>query len=119
MSALSLIFGLGILRLRGAFFALSTIGVDEGGAGLRREFRAVGRLVRHLSFDRIFPPLGGPAQALWVIYFLLVARDGASLYLSYAIKISKFGLGLLAIGQNEDAAADPRRADAALQGAGL
>ena len=31
--------------------------------------------------------------------------DGASLYLSYAIKTSKFGLGLLAIGQNEDAAA--------------
>ncbi len=30
---------------------------------------------------------------------------GASLYLSYAIKTSKFGLGLLAIGQNEDAAA--------------
>ena len=30
---------------------------------------------------------------------------GLSLYLSYAIKTSKFGLGLLAIGQNEDAAA--------------
>jgi branched-chain amino acid transport system permease protein len=29
---------------------------------------------------------------------------GLSLYLSYAIKSSKFGLGLLAIGQNEDAA---------------
>jgi len=29
----------------------------------------------------------------------------ASLFLSYAIKSSKFGLGLLAIGENEDAAA--------------
>ena len=44
-------------------------------------------------------------QALWVIYFLLVAVMGLSLYLSYFIKTSKFGLGLLAIGQNEDAAA--------------
>jgi len=53
----------------------------------------------------VFTPLGGPAQALWVIYFALVATMGLSLYLSYGIKISKFGLGLLAIGQNEDAAA--------------
>ena len=44
-------------------------------------------------------------QALWIIYFLLVAVMGLSLYLSYSIKSSKFGLGLLAIGQNEDAAA--------------
>jgi len=35
----------------------------------------------------------------------MVAVMGLSLYLSYAIKTSKFGLGLLAIGQNEDAAA--------------
>jgi branched-chain amino acid transport system permease protein len=35
----------------------------------------------------------------------MVAAMGLSLYLSYAIKTSKFGLGLLAIGQNEDAAA--------------
>jgi len=52
----------------------------------------------------IFTPLGGPMRALWVIYFLLVAVMGASLYLSYAVKSSKFGLGLIAIGQNEDAA---------------
>ena len=43
-------------------------------------------------------------RALWMIYFLLVAVMGLSLYLSYAIKTSKFGLGLIAIGQNEDAA---------------
>ena len=43
-------------------------------------------------------------RALWVIYFLLVGVMGLSLYLSYAIKTSKFGLGLMAIGQNEAAA---------------
>ena len=36
---------------------------------------------------------------------MMIAVMGLSLYLSYAIKSSKFGLGLLAIGQNEDAAA--------------
>ena len=71
-----------------------------------REFHAVGRLVRHLSVERDFPAAGRRrAQALWVIYFIMVAVMGLSLYLSYAIKSSKFGLGLLAIGQNEDAAA--------------
>jgi len=45
------------------------------------------------------------ARALWVLYFTMVAVMGLSLYLSYFIKSSKFGLGLLAIGQNEDAAA--------------
>jgi branched-chain amino acid transport system permease protein len=44
-------------------------------------------------------------QALWIIYFLMVGVMGLSLYLSYGIKTSKFGLGLMAIGQNEDAAA--------------
>ncbi len=52
----------------------------------------------------LFQPLGGPARALWVIYYLMVGVMGLSLYLSYAVKRSKFGLGLRAIGQNEDAA---------------
>jgi branched-chain amino acid transport system permease protein len=44
-------------------------------------------------------------RALWTAYVLIVAVTGLSLLLSWAIKRSKFGLGLLAIGQNEDAAA--------------
>jgi branched-chain amino acid transport system permease protein len=42
--------------------------------------------------------------ALWLVYFLLVGVMVLSLLASYAIKTSRFGLGLLAIGQNEDAA---------------
>ena len=42
---------------------------------------------------------------MWIVYLLIVAVMTASLFLSYAIKSSKFGLGLLAIGENEDAAA--------------
>ncbi|HUD85872.1 MAG TPA: branched-chain amino acid ABC transporter permease [Xanthobacteraceae bacterium] len=105
VSALSFIFGLGILRLRGPFFALSTIGIVEGVQAFVQNFEPWGGSAGIYISPAVFKPLGGPAQALWVIYFALVAVMGASLYLSYAIKASKFGLGLLAIGQNEDAAA--------------
>jgi branched-chain amino acid transport system permease protein len=102
---LSFIFGLGILRLRGPFFALSTIGIVEGVQAFAENFEPWGGSAGIYISPAVFAPLGGAARALWVIYFLLVATMGLSLYLSYAIKTSKFGLGLLAIGQNEDAAA--------------
>ena len=105
VSILALFFGLGILRLRGAFFALSTIGINEAVQAFVENFGPWGGSSGIYLSPAIFNPLGGPAQALWVIYFLMVAVMGLSLYLSYAIKSSKFGLGLLAIGQNEDAAA--------------
>jgi branched-chain amino acid transport system permease protein len=105
VSALALIFGLGILRLRGAFFALATIGVIEAVQAFVENFTPWGGSAGIYLSSGIFQPLGGPAHALWVIYFMMVAVMGLSLYLSYAVKTSKFGLGLLAIGQNEDAAA--------------
>ncbi|HEY2533377.1 MAG TPA: branched-chain amino acid ABC transporter permease [Xanthobacteraceae bacterium] len=105
VSALALFFGLGILRLRGAFFALSTIGIVEGIQAFVENFQPWGGSAGIYISPEVFLPLGGAARALWIIYFLMVAVMGLSLYLSYVIKTSKFGLGLLAIGQNEDAAA--------------
>ena len=104
VSALALVFGLGILRLRGAYFALATIGVNEGVQAFVQNFDPFGGSSGLYLPVTMFKPLGGPMEALWVVYFLLVAIMGASLYLSYAVKLSKFGLGLLSIGQNEDAA---------------
>ena len=104
VSLLALIFGLGILRLRGAFFALATIGINEGVEAFVANFEPWGGSAGLYLPTTIFTPFGGPMRALWVIYFLLVAVMGASLYLSYVVKSSKFGLGLIAIGQNEDAA---------------
>ena len=105
VSLLALFFGLGILRLRGAFFALATIGINEAVQAFVQNFSPWGGSSGIYLSPQIFEPLGGAARALWIIYFLMIAVMGLSLYLSYAIKISKFGLGLLAIGQNEDAAA--------------
>src|SRR6266508_342362 len=104
VSLLALFFGLGILRLRGAFFALATIGVNEAVKAFVTNFEPWGGASGiYLSLD-VYEPLGGPGRALWIVYFLIVAVMTASLILSYAIKVSKFGLGLLAIGENEDAA---------------
>ena len=91
--------------LRGAFFALSTIGIVEAVQAFTENFTPWGGSSGIYLPGSIFAPLGGATRALWIIYFIMVAVMGASLYLSYAIKSSKFGLGLLAIGQNEDAAA--------------
>jgi branched-chain amino acid transport system permease protein len=105
VSAVALLFGLGILRLRGAFFALATIGVNQAVQQLVINFEPWGGATGiYLSMDS-YAPLGGPMQALWIMYLAIVLLMGASLLVSYAIKNSKFGLGLLAIGENEDAAA--------------
>lgn len=105
VSAVALLFGLGILRLRGAFFALATIGVNQAVQQLVVNFEPWGGATGiYLSLDS-YGPLGGPMQALWIMYLLIVVLTAASLLASYAIKNSKFGLGLVAIGQNEDAAA--------------
>jgi branched-chain amino acid transport system permease protein len=84
---------------------LATIGVNEAVKAFVANFEPWGGAAGiYLSLD-VYEPLGGPGEALWIIYFLIVAVMTASLFLSYAIKSSKFGLGLLAIGENEDAAA--------------
>jgi len=105
VSALAFVFGAGILRLRGHFFALATIGIVEAVQAFASNFDPWGGASGIYLSTEVFAPLGGPRRALWVIYFAMIAVMGLSLYLSYAIKTSKFGLGLLAIGQNEDAAA--------------
>jgi branched-chain amino acid transport system permease protein len=105
VSVIALLFGLGILRLRGAFFALATIGVNQAVQQLVVNFEPWGGATGiYLSLDS-YGPFGGPMQALWIMYLLIVVLTTASLLVSYAIKNSKFGLGLIAIGQNEDAAA--------------
>jgi branched-chain amino acid transport system permease protein len=104
VSLLALVFGAAILRLRGAFFALATIGVNEAVRQSVTNFEPWGGATGiYLSFDA-YAPLGGPVAALWLVYLLMVGVMVLSLLASYAIKTSKFGLGLLAIGQNEDAA---------------
>ncbi len=101
-----LAFGLGkaILRLRGAYFALATIGVNEAMRAFINNFQPFGGAVGiSLNFN-IYKDYGGATQALWLTYYLLIILALGSILLSHAIKNSKFGLGLMAIREDEDAA---------------
>ncbi len=104
VSLCALLFGLGILRLRGAYFALATIGILVAVQSFVSNFDPWGRSTGlYVSFDA-YQPLGGARRALWITYFLVIAVMALSMILSLVIKISKFGLGLFAIREDEDAA---------------
>ncbi len=100
----ALLFGLAILRLRGAYFALATIGILQAVQSFVSNFDPWGRSTgMYVSFES-YAPLGGAMRALWITYYLVIGVMALSLILSLGIKISKFGLGLFAIREDEDAA---------------
>jgi branched-chain amino acid transport system permease protein len=102
---LALALGASILRLRGAYFALATLGINEAMRAFVSNFGPFGGPIG-MSLDfSIYRDYGGPWQALWVAYFGLLAVTVVVIGLSYAVKESKFGLGLLSIREDEDAAA--------------
>jgi branched-chain amino acid transport system permease protein len=104
VSLCAFLFGLAILRLRGAYFALATIGVLEAVKSFVSNFDPWGRSTgMYLSFTS-YQSLGGARHALWITYVLIVVVMALSMILSLAIKKSKFGLGLFAIREDEDAA---------------
>ncbi len=104
VSLCALLFGVGILRLRGAYFALATVGVLVAVDSFVSNFDPWGRSTgMYLAFES-YQPLGGAMHALWVTYYLIVGVMALSLILSLAIKRSKFGLALFAIREDEDAA---------------
>lgn len=104
VSLSAFLFGLAILRLRGAYFALATIGILEAVQAFISNFDPWGRSTgMYLSFDS-YESLGGARHALWITYLLIIVVMCLSMIVSLAIKNSKFGLGLFAIREDEDAA---------------
>jgi branched-chain amino acid transport system permease protein len=104
VSLFALLLGMGILRLRGAYFALATIGILVAVQSFVANFDPWGRSSgMYVAFDS-YQRLGGARHALWVTYYLVVGVMTLSMVLSLAIKTSKFGLGLFAIREDEDAA---------------
>jgi branched-chain amino acid transport system permease protein len=104
VSLFALVLGLGILRLRGAYFALATIGILVAVQSFVANFDPWGRSSgMYVSFEA-YEKLGGARHALWVTYYLVIGVMALSMILSLAIKNSKFGLGLFAIREDEDAA---------------
>ncbi|NLH47750.1 MAG: branched-chain amino acid ABC transporter permease [Myxococcales bacterium] len=103
-SALAVLLGMAVLRLRGAYFALATIGVNEAARAFVNNFGPFGGATGLSLNFVVYQKYGGPAQALWFVYGLMLAVALAVVIVSLAIKRSRFGLGLLAIREDEDAA---------------
>lgn len=101
---LAFLLGKAILRLRGAYFALATIGVNEAMRAFINNFKLFGGPIGISLNFRVYQDYGGATQALWLAYYLLVALTLGGILLSYLVKSSKFGLGLMAIREDEDAA---------------
>ena len=100
----ALVIGSAVLRLRGAYFALATIGVNEAARAFVANFEpfggSTGMYVNFSAYDKY----GGAGPALWWIFTLLWLVAIATVVLSYLVKHSRFGLGLIAIREDEDAA---------------
>jgi len=101
---IALLVGLAVLRLRGAYFALATIGINEAARAFVSNFEpyggATGMFVNFSAYEKF----GGPGPALWTTFSYLWVTVLIVLLISYLVKHSRFGLGLLAIREDEDAA---------------
>jgi branched-chain amino acid transport system permease protein len=98
-AAVSLIVGVPAFRLRGPYFAIATIGISEAVRVVMTNLGFTGgasgyRIVEHRPFLQLEH------------YYTALLVAAIALVISRHIARSKFGLGLSAIRQDEDAAAD-------------
>ncbi|MHB0869784.1 MAG: branched-chain amino acid ABC transporter permease [Chloroflexota bacterium] len=108
------LFGIPVLRLRGAYFALATIGINETMRTFVANFEPFGGSVGMFFNYQVYDAYGGAKDALWFAYYAIVLVALLTIAASFLIKKSKFGLGLMAIREDQDAAQvlgiDPARA---------
>jgi branched-chain amino acid transport system permease protein len=97
----AVIIGLPVLRLKGHYFALVTLGIGEVVRGIVSNLTTLTGGGGGLSLP-IFP--GGIDVIYRTFYLLMLGTLLASLVTVYAILHSRFGYGLLAIREDEDAA---------------
>jgi branched-chain amino acid transport system permease protein len=101
---LAFLLGKAILHLRGAYFALATIGVNEAMRAFIKNFDPFGGPIGMTLNFNVYRSYGGPDQALWIAYIGTSLLTLIVVFVSYLVKTSRFGLGLMAIRENEDAA---------------
>ncbi len=101
---LAFLLGKAILRLRGAYFALATIGINEAMKAFANNFDLFGGPIGMVLNFSVYKAYGGAAEALKMTFYIMAGLTFAALLISHFVRSSKFGLGLLAIRENEDAA---------------
>jgi branched-chain amino acid transport system permease protein len=103
-AAFAVMVGLPLLRLRGHYFAVASLGVGV----------AVGELVQNIDYGG--QPLFGGASGLFLpiyaidnrglfFFYLMVGAAAISIAVTWWVLRSRFGYGLVAIRENEEAAA--------------
>ena len=93
--ACALLFGLPILRLRGPYFAIATLGLAAVMSAITATIEIAGK-----NIGLILPLFRGDALFYELSLILLVAATGTVAWISR----SRFGAGLVAIREDEDAA---------------
>lgn len=101
---LAFLLGKSILRLRGAYFALATIGVNEAVRAFINNFDPFGGPIGMTLNFQIYHGYGGPQGMFQLSFLVMVAITMLVTIVSFFIRTSKFGLSLLAIREDEDAA---------------
>lgn len=101
---LAFLLGKAILRLRGAYFALATIGVNEAVRAFINNFEPFGGPIGMMLNFKVYQEYGGAAEALQLSFYIMAGITFLVVLTSYIVRTSKFGLGLLAIREDEDAA---------------
>jgi branched-chain amino acid transport system permease protein len=95
----SFFIGLPTFRLRGPYFVIATIGVTEAVRVIMNNLEITGGASGYrISEDKLFNPLEH--------YYSAMAAVALAVIVSSVVANSKFGLGLRAIKQDQDAAAD-------------
>ena len=103
-AAFAALVGLPLLRLRGHYFAVASLGVGV----------AVGELVQNIDYNG--QPVFGGASGLFLpifaidnrglfFFYLMVAVAAVAIAVTWLVLRSRFGYGLIAIRENEGAAA--------------
>jgi branched-chain amino acid transport system permease protein len=93
-----------VLRLRGAYFALVTIGVNEAVRALVTNLDFLGASTgMSLNFS-VYDAYGGASDAQWFSYGYALLITVFVVVLSFLVKNAKVGLGLQSIREDEDAA---------------
>lgn len=102
-SFIAFLLGIPILRLRGAYFALSTIGINEAMRAFINNFEPFGGAVGLFFNFSIYDAYGGARNAGQLAYYAMVLVVLVTVVTSFIIKKSKFGLGLMSIREDQDA----------------
>ena len=96
--------GFPILRLRGAYFALATVGINEAMRVVFNNWEAFGGALGMFFNFSVYSQYGGAKAAGELAYYVMTVVAIATIVTSYAIKRSKFGLALMTIREDQDVA---------------